>query len=158
MKTLDFIGLNEKKVQTVVDNLNILLADLQVFYTNMRGYHWNVKGPGFFQLHEKYEYVYNDLAAKIDEVAERIIQLGAVAENRFSEYLKIAEVKETAEVKPGSESFLFILDTYKTIIARERKIVELASEAGDDTTVAIMDDFLKGQEKAVWMFVAVSAK
>ena len=59
-----------------------------MFYTNLRGLHWNVKGNRFFGLHAKYEELYNDAAEKVDEIAERLLQLGATPENRFSEYLK----------------------------------------------------------------------
>lgn len=76
MRTLDFLGLDEKKVQNVVNGLSGLLADLQVYYTNLRGFHWNVSGRNFYIMHQKYEEFYNDAAEKIDEVAERMLQLG----------------------------------------------------------------------------------
>ena len=83
-----YLGLDENKVQPVVKGLAQLLADFQVFYANLRGLHWNVKGKRFFSLHAKYEELYNDAAEKVDEIAERLLQLGATPENRFSEYLK----------------------------------------------------------------------
>ena len=55
MKRLEVLGLDEKKVQHVVVDLSLLLADLQVFYSNLRGFHWDVKGHGFFVMHSKYE-------------------------------------------------------------------------------------------------------
>ena len=94
MKTLDYLHLDEKKVESVVAALKQLLADYQIFYTSLRGFHWNVKGKGFFTLHAKYEELYNDAAEKIDEIAERILQLGYTPENRFSEYLKTSNIKE----------------------------------------------------------------
>lgn len=157
MNTLDYLGLDEKKVQDVVSNLSVLLADLQVYYTNLRGFHWNVKGHSFFIMHAKYEELYNDTAEKVDEVAERILQLGAVPESRYSAYFQTSEVSEAGEIHNGQEAFANLLETYKTLIARERKIIEVANEAKDDTTVAIMSDFLREQEKTVWMLTAVRA-
>ena len=61
MKTLDIIKLNETGSQKVVDALQVLLADLQIYYTNLRNFHWNVRGKGFFQLHDKYEEMYQNL-------------------------------------------------------------------------------------------------
>ena len=55
MKTLNYIKLNESGVANVVSALHQLLADFQVYYTNLRGFHWNIKGHGFFVLHEKFE-------------------------------------------------------------------------------------------------------
>ena len=77
MKNLDYTGLDAKKVEKVVKELSQLLADFQVYYANLRGFHWNVKGDKFYQLHEYYEGQYNDAAAKVDEVAERLLQLDA---------------------------------------------------------------------------------
>ena len=51
MKTLDYLHLNENKVNSVVSALHQLLADFQVHYTNLRGFHWDIKGHGFFVLH-----------------------------------------------------------------------------------------------------------
>ncbi|MEG2675078.1 MAG: ferritin-like domain-containing protein, partial [Muribaculaceae bacterium] len=79
MKTLDYIDLDGKRVENVIVELKQLLADFQVFYTNLRGFHWNIKGRGFFILHAKFEGMYNDASNKIDELAERILQLGGVA-------------------------------------------------------------------------------
>ena len=73
MKTLDYLHLNEKKVADVVSALHQLLADFQVHYTNLRGFHWDIKGHGFFVLHGKFEDMYNDAAEKVDEIAERIL-------------------------------------------------------------------------------------
>ena len=94
MKTLDYIHLDAVAAGKVVEALQQLLADYQVFYTNLRGFHWNIKGHGFFVLHSKFEDMYNDAAEKVDELAERILMLGGVPVNKFSEYLKVAKVKE----------------------------------------------------------------
>lgn len=72
MKTLDYIHLDAVAAGKVVEALQQLLADYQVFYTNLRGFHWNIKGHGFFVLHSKFEDMYNDAAEKVDELAERI--------------------------------------------------------------------------------------
>ena len=74
MKNLEIIGLEETKVNKVRDALAQLLADFQIYYTNLRDLHWNVKGHGFFVLHSKYEELYNDAAEKVDEIAEQLIK------------------------------------------------------------------------------------
>jgi starvation-inducible DNA-binding protein len=101
MKTLDYLHLDEQKVQGVVSALHSLLADFQVFYTNLRGFHWDIEGHGFFVLHGKFEDLYDDTAEKADQIAERILMLGGKPENRFSEYLRVAKVKEISGVTRG---------------------------------------------------------
>ncbi len=158
MKTLDYLKLNESGVANVVSALQQLLADFQVHYTNLRGFHWNIEGHGFFVLHSKFEELYDDAAEKVDEIAERILILGSVPANKFSEYLKAASVKEISGVTSGSEAVNHILNTYRQLIEEERAILSLASEAGDEVTVSMMSDYLKEQEKLVWMLVAFSTK
>jgi hypothetical protein len=157
MKNLDVLGLDEKKISSVVSGLNQLLADLHVYYMNLRGLHWNIKGKSFFQLHEEFEKQYNDVASKIDEVAERLLQLDSKPENRFSELLKIATLKEKNDIDAETEAMQLILNTLKVLIASERAVIAAAGEANDEVTVALMDDFLVGQEKAVWMVNACLA-
>lgn len=157
MKTLDYIHLSEAGVSNVVASLKQLLADYQVFYTNLRGFHWNIKGHGFFVLHGKFEDLYNNTAEKVDELAERLLMLGSEPENKFSEYLKVSRVHEVSGVSCGDEALKHILDTYGHLIGEERKLLSLASAAGDEGTVALMSDYLKEQEKLVWMLVAYTS-
>lgn len=156
MKTLDFIHLDAAQAGKTVNSLQQLLADFQVFYTNLRGFHWNIQGKSFFTLHSKFEEMYDDTAEKVDEIAERILMLGGTPANKFSDYLKASKVKEVAGVTCGDEAMKNILDTFSVIIKEERAILEQASEAGDESTVALMSDYLKEQEKTVWMLVAYS--
>jgi starvation-inducible DNA-binding protein len=58
------IGLNTEDAKKLSDSLNDLLANYQVFYTNVRGFHWNIKGEKFFELHLKFEELYDDLVVK----------------------------------------------------------------------------------------------
>ena len=154
METLDYITLNKKGIVPVVEELQKLLADIQVFYTNLRGFHWNVKGKQFFMLHEKFEEIYDYMNEKADEVAERILMLGHTPANNYSEYLKISEIKEVSGVTEGKAILGMILDSFRKLMIRERKVLTLAGEVNDEVTVAVMSDYLKAQEKTVWMLVA----
>ena len=93
------IGLDKVQSAELANKLNELLATYQVFYTNVRGYHWNIKGVNFFELHAKFEEIYTDLITKVDEVAERILTLGYVPNNAYSQYLEISRIKEDIAVK-----------------------------------------------------------
>lgn len=154
MKTLDYLHLEASGANKVVTALQQLLADYQVFYTNLRNFHWNIKGHGFFVLHSKFEEMYDDAAEKVDELAERILMLGGTPESKFSEYLKVSKIKETPVTSCGGEALTNVLDTYGYLIGEERKLLAIASEVNDESTVALMSDYLKEQEKLVWMLVA----
>ena len=158
MKTLNYIKLNESGVANVVSALHQLLADFQVYYTNLRGFHWNIKGHGFFVLHEKFESMYDDAAEKVDEIAERILMLGGTPANKFSDYLKVANISEVDKVSNGEQALNNILQSISYLIGEERKILSIASQAGDEVTVSMMSDYLKEQEKLVWMLTAYNSK
>ena len=156
MKTLDYLNLNETKVANVVAALQNLLADFQIYYTNLRGFHWEIKGRGFFVLHEKFESMYDDAASKVDEIAERILTLGGTPENKYSGYLKVAHIPEVSGVSTSREAVENVLGTYKHFIAEERKLIDLANEANDAVTADMLTGYLKEQEKMIWMLVAFS--
>lgn len=156
MKTTDYLHLDVAGANKVTAALQQLLADYQVFYTNLRNFHWNIKGHGFFVLHSKFEELYDDAAEKVDEIAERILMLGGTPESKFSAYLKVSKIKEAEVTSCGDTALKNILDTYGYLIGEERKVLALAGEVDDEATVALMSDYLKEQEKLVWMLVAFS--
>ena len=158
MKTLDYLHLDASAANKVVEALQQLLADYQVFYTNLRGFHWNIKGHDFFVLHSKFEDLYNDAAEKVDEIAERILMLGGTPANKFSDYLKVANINEVDKVSNGEQALDNILQSISYLIGEERKILSIASQAGDEVTVSMMSDYLKEQEKLVWMLTAYNSK
>jgi len=154
MTTLDVTGIKQDSANAVIAKLNELLADFQVFYTNMRGFHWNIKGSSFFTLHAKFEEQYDNLAEKVDEIAERILMLGGTPANKFSDYLKTSAIKEVSDISCSEKAVNNILETYKVIIAKEREIMDLAGSKGDEATNALMSDYIREQEKTVWMLVS----
>lgn len=158
MKVLEFTGLEAKGANKVAAKLQQLLADFQVYYTNLRGFHWNVKGHDFFQLHSQLEKMYDDTAEKVDELAERILMLGGTPESKFSVYLEQAKIKEAGNISSGEQIIENLLHTLSHLIGEERKTLAEASEAGDEVTVALMSDYLKEQEKLAWMLTAYSSK
>lgn len=158
MKTRDYTKFDAASAVETVNGLQQLLADYQVFYTNLRGFHWNVKGKNFFQLHARFEEMYNDASEKIDEIAERILMLDGVPTHNFSEYLTLAGVKETGIISDGDAGLMNVLETLSLLMASERTILSKASEAGDESTVAMMSDYLKEQEKLVWMLTSYFTK
>ena len=84
MKHQNNIGLDVQRSKELTHALNDLLANYAIIYQNIRGYHWNIQGDKFFELHLKFEEMYNDFFIKIDEIAERILTLGHAREHKYS--------------------------------------------------------------------------
>lgn len=138
----------------IIDKLNTLLSNYQIFYQNVRGFHWNIQGKFFFELHAKYEELYTDAALKIDEIAERILTIGGVPFHSFQSYIDNSEVKPVKNVNDAETSVQSIADTLSFLISLEREIKELSAEAGDDATEDLMSSFIEVHEKTLWMYKA----
>ncbi len=148
------IGLDSAKAKKLTDQLNILLANFQLFYINARGFHWNIKGEKFFELHVKFEELYTDLQLKIDEVAERILTLGHTPAHSFSDYLKTSFIREQKNIADGRKAVASIISSFGELLKLERELLELSEDVGDEGTNALMSDYIREQEKSVWMYSA----
>lgn len=152
MKNL--IGIDKSKADELNQKLNILLANYQMFYMNVRGFHWNIKGRKFFELHLKFEELYDDLVLKVDEIAERILTLQGKPDHSFSTYLEKTSIPEMKDVSDGEQAVKGLLDSFQIILPIQREILSLASDADDEGTSALMSDYIREQEKLVWMYNA----
>ncbi|MDY6814848.1 MAG: DNA starvation/stationary phase protection protein [Pseudomonadota bacterium] len=148
----NFIGLDSGKTVELSDALNDLLSNYQIFYMNVRGYHWNIKGENFFELHAKFEELYDDLLLKIDEIAERVLTLGHRPAHAYSTYMERSEIPERKDVSDGREAVENIVESFGKLIGKQRNLLSLAGDAEDEGTVALMSDYLSQQEKTVWMY------
>jgi starvation-inducible DNA-binding protein len=158
MKKMNKIGLDEAMSAQLIEKLNNLLANYQVFYQNARGFHWNIKGEKFFELHLKFEELYNDLQIKIDEIAERILTLGGTPIHSFAGYLKVAGIKPIENETSGPVCVNHILDAFSILLVKEREILNLSAELNDEGTNAMASDYIREKEKLVWMYSAFMAK
>ena len=127
------------------------MANYQLFYQNLRGLHWNIKGKEFFELHVKFEEFYNDAVLKVDEIAERILTLEGEPFHTYSDYLQTAEIKEEKNIVNGKKGVEIIINNFKILIAKERAILSLASNTDDEGTVSLMSDYISQTEKTLWM-------
>jgi starvation-inducible DNA-binding protein len=139
---------------TYSDKINTLLASYQLHYQNLRSLHWNVKGIKFFELHLKYEELYTRTQIIIDEVAERILTVGAIPLSRFSDYLSMSIIKENDLISDGKTGMSYILKAQNQLLKLEREILSLSSEQEDEGTNALMSDLIREKEKTNWMFTA----
>ena len=154
MTNLNPIGLDRAQAALLSNQLNTLLANYSIFYQNTRGYHWNIRGEKFFELHLKFEELYNDLLLKIDEIAERILTLGHHPSHNYSEYARKATIQESQLVTEGTQAVKEILNAFQAIMPMQRALLKQAAEIGDEGTSALMSDYIRAQEKMVWMYSA----
>ncbi|RSK39128.1 MULTISPECIES: Dps family protein [Mangrovimonas] len=152
--TLNTIGLNKEETKDLAGDLNTLLANFQLYYQNLRGIHWNIKGKAFFDLHTKFEELYTDANVKVDEIAERILTLGVTPLHTFDDYTKAGQVPVGKNISQDEKAVRLIVDSLSELLKIERTILEKSDEVGDEGTNAMMSDFITEQEKTVWMMKA----
>ncbi|KAB1159805.1 MULTISPECIES: Dps family protein [Tenacibaculum] len=148
------IGLDKNKTEELVKELNSLLANFQVYYQNVRGLHWNIKGKNFFELHVKFEEFYTDAQEKVDLIAERILTLQGTPLHTFSDYTELSKVKVGKNISNDVEAVTLVVDSLSELLKIERTILELSDEADDEGTNSMMSDFIAEQEKTLWMMNA----
>ena len=151
---MSYLDIETEKVKPVVDELNILLAQYTIYYQNLRGFHWNVLGKNFFDLHEKFEELYTDARIKIDEIAERILTLRHHPESMFSEYFKLSKVEETSSLISDKKMVEHILTHHEYILKQMNNVVKKANEANDEGTIDMMGGYIASLEKVSWMLDA----
>ncbi len=97
-------GLKTKDTQVLTTKLNDLLANFQIYYQNLRGLHWNIKGKNFFELHVKFEELYTDSQEKIDLIAERILTLQGQPLHTFEDYIKASKIPVGKDISKDTEA------------------------------------------------------
>ena len=152
------LGFSKEETIDVVDSLNLLMANYQVFYNKLRNYHWNVKGSDFFDLHEKFEELYLAAVNDIDVIAERIRVYGHTPMSTMKDYLKNSEIKETGSDLSSEEMVSEVLADIEIIDSFLVETVDTASEIGDVATVDFVNKMIKDIEKQHWMLSAFSGR
>lgn len=138
----------------VVTELNVLLADYHVYYQKLRNFHWNVLGENFFELHKKFEEMYNDTKIKIDEITERIITLKYHPISKLSDYIEISNIKESSPLLSDKEMVATIVDDQELLIKQLYKVIEVANETQDEGTTDLISSYIRETEKSSWMLNA----
>jgi len=151
---LNSIGLNANKSKELSNELNGLLANFQQYYQNLRGIHWNIKGKRFFDLHVKFEELYNDANIKVDEIAERILTLGGMPLHTFEDYMEKTQVPVGKNITKDEDAIRLIVESLTQLLIIERNILNASGDADDEGTNSMMSDFITQQEKTVWMMKA----
>lgn len=148
------LGFSEVEAKEIIQDLNVLLANFQVYYQNLRGLHWNIKGKRFFDLHLKFEELYTDAQLKIDLVAERILTLEGTPLHTFERYLAHNQLTIGENRFQDEAAIQLVLENVQDLLQLERPIVKKSAAIDDEGTNSMISDFILEQEKLIWMLKA----
>ncbi|MGE7624999.1 Dps family protein [Viridibacillus sp. NPDC096237] len=136
------------------NELNQLVASWSVLYTKLHNYHWYVKGPSFFTLHEKFEELYNEAATHLDEIAERILTLGGQPVATLKEHLELSNVKEATGNESTNEMVVAVISDFEIVMKSLKSGMDEAAKEEDDMTEDLLNAIYQSLEKHVWMLKA----
>ncbi|BAO56425.1 Dps family protein [Nonlabens marinus] len=151
---MNYLNFNTEKAKDTSKQLNILLADYHMYYQKLRNYHWNIVGHNFFDLHVKFEEMYDDAVLKIDEIAERILTLRYQPTSNYSDYIKMSSIKETKSDLQDTEMVDNLLSDHGLLLKQMAQVVETAGEAEDEGTIDLIGAYIRELETTSWMLDA----
>ena len=139
-------------MENQANDLNVLLADLNVFYRKLQNYHWNIVGKDFFVIHEKLEEYYDEINEQIDEVAEHILMLGGEPLGTMQDYLNTTCIKEAKNEKiQDNVMFENVIKDLETLLKKVTDIKKKADENNNYATSSLMDEYISSYIKKLWM-------
>ena len=140
-----------KNKSEIVRKLNLLLSNYEMYYQNLRALHWNIKGKLFFMLHAKYEELYNEAAEVIDEIAERVLTLDETPLHTYEDFISNSKINAVKNVSEADQSLNIVLQNQETLHSVAYEVNDIASESGDEGTVALISEIISSLEKSIWM-------
>ncbi len=135
----------------VVEALRQVVADSYALLGQTHLCHWNVRGPSFFSLHGAFEEQYTELFAAIDEIAERIRALGALAPGGLQNLARLAGMEEIREDASAEEMVEHLVAANERLVGDLMKARDLAGDSGDDQTEDLMIARIQVHQKTIWM-------
>ncbi|MBS4172958.1 Dps family protein [Bacillus sp. FJAT-49736] len=144
--------------QKLINFLNQELSNFNVMYVKLHRYHWFVQGRHFYSLHVLFENLYNEMAADLDEVAERILSIGGKPLATMSKYLEETTLVEASADDKENEIISQLIKDYRQMVDEIKNTgVKLAEEVNDNPTVDLLNELQGKFEKHLWMLGALIA-
>jgi starvation-inducible DNA-binding protein len=147
--------LPEAARREAVELLNQRLADCIDLQTQCKQAHWNVKGPSFIALHKLFDEVNEDVEEYIDLIAERVVQLGGIAEGTVGIVAKRSSLIDyPLALSSGSEHVAALSDALAMFGRTARVGIEEMNELEDADSADILTEISRGVDKWLWFVEA----
>ena len=147
--------IDKKKRKDIVEGLSGVLSDSFVLYYKTHASHWNVEGPQFKSLHDLFMEQYTEIWTALDLIAERIRALDAYAPVSMKELVKSDSLAETGHNRDAMQIVRDLADDNETLSSSLSKVIQVATDAGDQATADLLTERLGVHEKAAWMLRSI---
>lgn len=131
--------------------LNREVANLGVLYVKLHHFHWFVKGKLFFELHAKFEVLYDEITAHFDAVAERLLMINGKPASTLKEYLTLASIAEAKGNESTDEMIQSVIKDFEKLNEEFKEILKVSQDLGDEITVDLALGIQSSLEKHLWM-------
>ncbi|WP_128894907.1 Dps family protein [Longirhabdus pacifica] len=142
----------------LIEIVNKQVANWSVLYMKLHNFHWFVKGPAFYTLHDKFEELYTEGATYIDDLAERLLALKGKPVATMREALEMSSIQEAEGNESAEQMVQCIKDDFDTMIEELKAGIEIAGELGDEATGDMLLAIYQSLEKHNWMFTSFLGK
>ncbi len=149
------IGLTESTRHQIADGLAKVLADSYTLYLKTHNFHWNVTGPMFTTLHELFEKQYIELAAAVDEIAERIRALGFPAPGTYKKFIELTSIKEENQIPAAKDMIKQLVEGHECVVRTIRELFPIVSDNHDEGSADLLTRRLEVHEKTAWMLRSI---
>ena len=150
--TMDInIGIKQADREQIVAGLHVLLVNSYTLYLKTHNYHWDMTGPMFNTLHLMFEQQYTELAAAVDQIAERIRALGAFAPGSYTEYARLTSIPEDETVQDAETMIKNLVAGQETLARQARDVMATVGESRDEPTADLLTQRMQVHEKNAWM-------
>lgn len=148
---------NQSTARTVpmIDLMNVLLADLQVFQQAMRSFHWNIQGEHFFDLHAQFGRVYKEMDDIVDEFAERIKVLGYYPLSNLGQILKHSKLEAPANFMTTEEMIQYTIRGLDKFIRKLTELTSVTAKTWEVGTTDLLSSIVRKLEVERWKWRSV---
>lgn len=147
-------------MEELIQSMRVVLGTSFTLYLKTHGYHWNVEGSDFPQLHELFKGQYEEIWASIDETAERIRMLDAYAPGSMARFIKLSKVAE--DVNPtaptAEEMVLALVADHETMRIVLEDAFAAAEKAGQQDIMDYLAGRMDAHAKHRWMLRATAKR
>jgi len=142
-------------METLIQQLKVILATNFALYLKSHNYHWNIEGPNFPQYHSFLDAFYNQVFDQTDAIAEHIRYLDSYVPGSFSRFLELADIEDATTVPSALAIMSEIKNDNDRLIMHLRAGIVAADQAGEPAVSNFLQDVLGKQQKSAWMLRSI---
>ena len=144
------LGISQDHLEKIADIIKETLSDTVILSLKTKGFHWNVTGSDFWQLHDMFDEQHAELGEGADKLAERIRALGKRAPGSFDEFNRFTKIKECEDPLTAEKMVKELLNDHEAIVQRIRLHITALEITKDYETIDMLTERLFAHGKFTW--------